>query len=135
MNRGFLNDKDTKIDVGLLRNSLDIQIKRSKKEITEEKIEEILSIIVRQRSNANNSEKIGSIRIFDIPKSADTEKLRHDSSIKKVFTLYDLRQALSTLKHPIILIPETSAIDRIAVSEICEHYRDPKTIFFEYLKS
>ena len=100
---------------------------------TEDKIEEILSIVVRQRSNARYSEKIGHIRIFDILKSADTQQLLHDSSIKKVFTLYDLRQALSNAKYNIILIPESAAVDRIAVSEVCEHYQLPKTVFFEYI--
>lgn len=135
MNRRTLNDKDSQPDVGLIRNALDQQIKKSRQQLTEEKIEEILSIIVRQRSSADYSEKIGQIRIFDISKSADSEKLRHDRSIKKVFTLYDLRKELSSFKEPILLIPESAAIDRIAVSEICEHYNVPKTIFFEYIKS
>lgn len=101
----------------------------------EEKIEQILAIVVEQRSTAKNSEKIGNIRIFDIEKSPDTEILRHDPSIKKVFTAYDLREALSSPIIPIIMVPETAAINRMTVADLCEHYALPKTIFCEFTKS
>lgn len=97
----------------------------------EDKIERILSIIVRQRSLAHNNEKIGHIRVFDISRTADSDILLHDPSIKKVYTLYDLREALNSPIHAVILIPEAAAIDRIAISEVCEHYQIPKTVFVE----
>ncbi len=97
----------------------------------EDKIERILSIIVRQRSMARNSEKIGHIRVFDIARSSDTDILLHDPSIKKVYTLYDLRESLNSPIHAVILVPEAAAIDRIAISEVCEHYQIPKTVFVE----
>ncbi len=96
-----------------------------------DQIERLLSIIVRQQSDACYYEKIGSIRIFDVKKSPDTSVLRHDRSIKKVFTLYDLREALESPAVKMIMVPDSAAIARLAVSDICEYYLQAKTIFVE----
>lgn len=121
---------------GTLKTS-HIQVKQTLVDITTdatpsfEKIEELLTIIVRQQSDASHYEKIGSIRIFDVVKSPDTAILRHDRTIKKIFTMYDLRQALEDPTIKMIMVPDSAAVSRLAVSDICEYYRTTKTIFVE----
>lgn len=94
-------------------------------------VERVLSAVVRQQSDATHYEKIGAIRIFDVVKSPDTAILRHDRSIKKVFTVYDLREALENPTLKLIMVPDSAAVSRVAVSDICEYYLSTKTIFVE----
>lgn len=95
-------------------------------------VTEFLQEIVRDTGCFKGAERIGDIRIVDVCKSKQTEELRYDPAVRKVFTIYDLKDVLSAKKFAFIMIPNTAAIDRCAVSEICEYYRCTKTIIFEY---
>lgn len=94
--------------------------------------EDLFSIIQQHKNSVKNSELIDKIRIFDIEQGTLSEKIRFNPLIRKVFTIYDLKEALTNTNSPVFMIPSTASIDRVAVSEICEYYRCVKTIFFEH---
>lgn len=94
--------------------------------------EELFDIIQYHKHAVKSSELIDKIRIFDIEQGELSEKIRFNPLIRKVFTIYDLKEALANNNSPVFMIPSTAAIDRLAVSEICEYYRCVKTIFFEH---